>query len=120
LWTGGSSIFAVREAINQKAKAESAFISATDGLQIDLSQARETTIAAVESLNLAEDALKQSEEAYRIDKIRFKEGQISANDLIQSEAARSNAQGQLIAAKTQAILWNLKLQKAIGYTEPKV
>ena len=120
IWSNGSSYFAVREAVDQKAKAEYMLVSATDGLELDLLQSKESAQVAQESLKLAEDAVKQAKEAYRIDLIRFKAGQISATDLIQSEAARSNAEGQLVAAKVQALTWNLKLQKALGYSEPKI
>ena len=120
IWNNGSSVFAVREAVNQKSKASAMAVGATDGLQLDLMQAKESTEVAQESLKLAEDAVKQAEEAYRIDVIRFKSGQMSATDMIQSESSRSNAQGQLVAAKIQSLTWALKLQKALGFTEPKI
>ena len=120
IWNNGSTFFAVREAVKEKAKADAMVVGATDGLQLDLMQSKESAQVAQESLKLAEDAVKQAEEAYRIDVIRFKAGQISATDLIQSESSRSNAQGQLVAAKIQALTWNLRLQKALGYTEPKI
>jgi outer membrane protein len=120
IWSNGSSFFAVREAREQSAGASHALQSASDGLYLELVQAIDSSRVAVESLKLAEDAVKQADEAYRIDVIRFKAGQISATELIQSESLRSSARGQLVAAQTQALIWNFRLQKATGAMQPKI
>lgn len=120
IWNNGSSIFEVREAIAQRDKAEAALTAARDGIRLDVIQAAENYAAAKESMALATNAVAQAEEAYRIDQTRFKNGQLSATDLIQSETAKSSAQGQLVAAETQLLTWYFRLQKATGQDQPSL
>lgn len=120
IWNNGSSIFEVREAIAQRNKAEAALTAARDGIRLDVIQAAENYTAAKESMVLATNAVAQAEEAYRIDQTRFKNGQLSATDLIQSETSKSNAQGQLVAAETQLLTWYFRLQKATGQDQPSL
>ncbi len=120
IWNNGSSIFEVREAVAQRARADAYLAGVNDAMRLDAVQANENYKAARESMVLAQSGVAQAEEAYRIDQSRFKNGQISATDLIQSETAKSNAQGQLVTAQTQLILWHLRAQKALGQEEPRL
>ncbi len=118
IWNNGSSIFEIREAVALSGQAQAALTSARDAIRLDVIQANENYMAAKESMVLATSAVAQAEEAYRIDQTRFKNGQLSATDLIQSETAKSNAQGQLVAAQTQLMTWLFRLQKATGLNQP--
>lgn len=120
IWNNGSSIFEVREAISLREQAEAALTEASDAVRFDALQAQENFKAAQDSMQLAESAVAQAEEAYRIDQTRFKNGQISATDLIKSETDRSSAQGQLVSAQTQLLLWHFRLQKALGQDQPRI
>jgi|GEM_PF-1982442 len=119
IWSNGSSVFAVREAIDSKKKAEAIKSSATDGIKLDVIQAWQNFQAAKQSLKFAQTGVAQAEEAYRIDQTRFKNGQISATDLILSESAKSTAQGNRVAAETQYLLWHFRLQRSIGKELPQ-
>ncbi len=119
IWSNGSSVFAVREAIANKEKAEATRTSAKDGVKLDVIQAWQNFQAAKQSLKFAQTGVAQAEEAYRIDQTRFKNGQISATDLIFSESAMSTAQGTRVAAETQYLLWHFRLQRSMGKDLPQ-
>jgi OMF family outer membrane factor len=119
VWSNGSSVFAVREAIANKEKAEATRVSANDGVKLDVIQAWQNFQAAKQSLKFAQTGVTQAEEAYRIDQTRFKNGQISATDLIFSESAMSTAQGTRVAAETQYLLWHFRLQRSMGKDLPQ-
>jgi outer membrane protein TolC len=119
IWSNGSSVFAVREAVANKSKAEAVRVSAEDGVKLDVIQAWQNFQAAKQSLKFAQTGVTQAEEAYRIDQTRFKNGQISATDLIFSESAMSTAQGTRVSAETQFLLWHFRLQRSIGKDLPQ-
>lgn len=120
IWNNGSSIFEVREAVALREGADAALASVNDATQVELIQASENFKAAKESMVLAESGVAQAEEAYRIDQTRFKNGQITATDLIRSETDKSNAQGQLVSAQTELLLWYFRLQRALGQDQPHI
>ncbi|MDQ3234775.1 MAG: TolC family protein, partial [Pseudobdellovibrionaceae bacterium] len=119
IWSNGSSVFAVREAIANKTKAEATRNSAKDGVKLDVIQAWQNFQAAKQTLKFAQTGVAQAEEAYRIDQTRFKNGQISATDLIFSESAMTTAQGGRVSAETQYLLWHFRLQRSMGKDIPQ-
>lgn len=120
IWSNGASIFETRAQGDLQVKAAAALVAAKDAIRLDVIAATENLKAAKEALKQWEDGVAQAEEAYRIDQIRFKSGQISATDLIQSEASRSNALGRRVAARTQYIAAALRAQIATGSELPKL
>lgn len=118
IWSNGSSMFAVREAIANKTKAEATKTSALDGVKIDVIQSWQNFQAAKQTLKFSQTGVEQAEEAYRIDQTRFKNGQISATELIISESAKATAQGTRVSAETQYLLWHYRLQRSIGKDFP--
>jgi outer membrane protein len=119
IWSNGSSVFAVREAVANKNKAEASRAMAHDGVRLDVIQSWQNFQAAKQSLKFAQTGVTQAEEAYRIDQTRFKNGQISATDLILSECAMTTAQGTRVAAETQYLLWHFRLQRSMGRDLPQ-
>lgn len=120
LWNNGGSVFAIREAGARSVQARSLATQTRDAVHLDILQSRENYKAAQESLKQADAGVAQADEAYRIDQIRFKSGQISATDLIQSEAMRTNARGLQVNARTEFLTWHLRLQKSLGAELPKL
>ncbi len=117
-WNNGSSVFKIREAIDNTRRAESAYAAAKDGVRVDVITAVENLKAARESLKQAEAGIKQAEEAYRIDQLRFKSGSLSTSDRILSEFTKADTQGQFVTARTQLLSWYFQLQKALGQDAP--
>jgi outer membrane protein TolC len=118
IWNNGASVFAVRQAAEESQRAEAASQLAEQGVRLDVFQTVANLRAAQESLTLAETAVKQAEEAYRIEQVRFRSGARSATDVILAESSQAGARGRLVTAVTDLIVWNLRLQKALGASRP--
>ena len=117
-WNNGASVFKVREAMATTRKAEFAYAAAKDGVRLEVIQAVQNLQAARESLKQAEAGIKQADEAYRIDQVRYKSGGITASDRILSESTKSDVQGQFVTARTQVLSWYFQLQRALGQEQP--
>lgn len=118
LWTNGSHIYAVREAVENVTKAEEGVRAVEMQVRLELQTALANLKAAKESLALAKVAVRQAEESYRIEQVRFRTGSRSASDLIMAEISNATAKGRLVLAQTDLITWSLRLKKAIGNQQP--
>jgi outer membrane protein len=118
LWNNGSSVFQVREAAQNVAKAEEGVRGVDSGIRMEVTQAVAQLKAAREGLALARTAAAQGEEAYRIETARFSTGTRSATDLVLAETSASGAKARLVAAETDLIVSWLKLEKALGREQP--
>jgi outer membrane protein len=118
IWNNGSSIYAVREAAEQQAKAEAAVAATQQKLELDIYQGEANFAAARQALALAQAAVEQAHESYRIEQARFQTGSRSATDLILAESAWSGAKGRLVGAKADVLVWGLKKSRAKGAVSP--
>lgn len=120
IWQNGSSVFAVREAAEQRYRAEEAERGVGELIRLDVTTAVANFRAAKETLAVARVAVSQADEAYRIEKVRFKAGSRSATDLIFAETSQAGAKGRLVTARSDLVLWYLKVQKSLGVEQPKL
>lgn len=120
LWNNGSHVFQVREAAENQVRAEELAKGVDESIRLDVLQAVASLRAAKESLSLAQAAVSQAEEAYRIEQARFRTGSRSATDLILAETSQASARGRLVTAETDLVLWHLKTEKALGADQPKL
>lgn len=118
LWDNGSRVFQVRQASEENLKAEAQKEALLQAVRLDLAATDAQLRAARESLVLAETAVTQADEAFRIEEARFKTGTRSATDLILAEASRSGARGRLVSARTDYRVLTIKMQKALGDERP--
>lgn len=88
--------------------------------RVELTQADANLKASHEALALAELAVKQAEEAYRMEQARFRTGSRSATDLVLAESAQAGARGRLVLATANVWSWQWKLQKAAGVDAPSL
>ncbi len=120
IWQNGASVFAVREAAEQRYKAEEMERGVSELIRLDVTTAIANLRASRETLAVAKVAVSQAEEAYRIEKARFKAGSRSATDLIFAETSQAGARGRLVTARSDLVLWHLKVQKSLGVEQPKL
>ena len=120
LWTNGSGVFGIRQAAEEASRAEATIKAAEEGVRLDVFQAIANLRASQESLTLAQTAVKQAEEAYRIEQARFRSGARSATDVILAESSQAGARGRLVTAVTDLVVWNMRLQKALGASRPTI
>jgi outer membrane protein TolC len=118
IWNNGSHVFGVRQAISQEEAANAALNGLEKQVRLDVFQTLASLRATKEALALAEVAVRQAEEAFRIEQVRFKSGSRSATDLILAETSQSGARVRLVTARTNLVLWNLRLQKSLGQEKP--
>lgn len=119
IWNNGFHVFALREAQDQVVKAEEAAKASDSRTAIEVQNAFSSYNSAKVALNLAMTAVKQADEAFRIESIRFKTGARSATDLIIAESSHAQAKGRLITAKVDLANNYFKYQKSMGYEAPK-
>jgi outer membrane protein TolC len=117
-WNNGASVFKIRESMARTRLAESQYATVKDNVRLDVIQAVQNLQASQESLKQAEVGIKQAEEAYRIDQVRYKSGGITASDRILSESTKSSVQGDFVTARTALLSWYFKLQQALGKENP--
>jgi outer membrane protein len=119
IWNNGSNVFALREAQDLIVKAEEAAKADESRTAIEVQNALSGFNSAKVALNQAMTAVKQADEAFRIESIRFKTGARSATDLIMAESSHAQAKGRLITAKVDLANNYFKYQRSIGYETPK-
>lgn len=119
IWNNGSHVFGLREAQDQIVKAEEAAKADESRAIIEVQNAFNSFTSAKLALNQAMVAVKQADEAFRIESIRFKTGARSATDLIMAESSHAQAKGRLITAKVDLTNTYFKYQKSIGFDAPK-
>lgn len=120
IWNNGSHFFGVREAAENNAKAEAQKEGVENFIRLDVNRALASLRSAQEQVALSSVAVKQAEEAYRIEVARFRSGAKTATDVILMETSQASARGRQVAAQTDAVLWNLKTQKALGVELPRL
>lgn len=120
IWQNGSSVFAVREAAEQRYMAEEMARGVNELIRIDVTTAIARLKASHETLDVAKVAVNQAAEAYRIEKVRFRSGTRSATDLVLAETSQAGARARLVSARSNLVLWHLKVQKALGVEQPKL
>lgn len=120
IWDNGSRVFAEHEVAAQQRKAESVLNETKDRMRAEIYALLADLKAAKESVSLARANVGQAEEAYRLDQARFRNGLVTATDLVSSEAVQTKARGALVSAAAEAdvLLW--KLQRSLGEKAPHV
>lgn len=114
IWSNGSSVFALREAGQQIVAAESGITGAQQKVRLEVVQALANLKAQAQALSLAETAVKQASEAYRIEKANFDNGRSSASELVLAEASLTGARGRQVSASAEYTISWYQLQKTLG------
>jgi outer membrane protein TolC len=120
IWNNGSHVYTLREAADQIVKAEEAAKAMDRRALIEVHNTLNSYNSNKVALGQASIAVKQAEEAYRIESVRFKTGSRSATDLILAENSQAQARGRWITAQVELINGYFKLQKSMGHEQPKI
>ncbi len=118
LWNNGSTVFSIREAGQKVVQAEEGYRNTEMNIRLDVLSTLANLKSTRESLEFAKIAVKQAEEAYRIEKVKFKAGNSSASDLVIAETASTASRNRLVSVESDYVSWHLKLQKALGEERP--
>lgn len=114
IWTGGQLPARVREAVAR----EQAEVALSRSLQLQVeSEVRQAWLdiqTAAANLATADAALKDAEEAYRVATLRVNEGKAPLVEQIDALAALTEARTRLLEARTEHILAQARLLRAMG------
>ncbi|MEY3902152.1 MAG: hypothetical protein RL189_1458 [Pseudomonadota bacterium] len=114
LWDWGTRWNKISETVAQRSKAE---INAEQTLSLLKAEITKTYLdfkAASDSLQTSLSSVRLAQEVYRLTQARFATGQASSTDLITAERDQARARAGLIAARSEADLAWLRLQRGMG------
>jgi outer membrane protein len=114
LWDWGKTGAAVDEAAAQRRAATANLHRLGGELEVEARRRALEASAAHESLALAASTLKAVEEAYRIQTVRFREGNATTTDLLEAEAEVARARGGVALTRYEYLISQVALARATG------
>ena len=114
VWENGATYYGIAEAKARLSQAEAARSKVEDGLRLEARSALVTATTAAESLAVAESAVVQAEENYRIESKRYEASNNTSFDVLDAETQLTNARGQQQAALYDYIIAQSALARAVG------
>ena len=119
-FNSGAHFFEIKEASANLAAAQYQLAQVKQMIRIEVMQALSSLKAAKEALALARKALEQARESLRIEKLQFSLGRSSATTLVLAETAKTESEGNAVAAIAEIKLQLLKVQQALGGIRPRL
>lgn len=114
LFEGLESRARLARATAERSRAEAFREAMVEGVRLEVRAARAEAVSAGERLALAESVLAFAEEALRIVRERYGEGEAIVAELLGAEAQRTAAEGNRAAARRDAALARERLALAAG------
>ena len=114
LWNWGTTIHQTNQAQAQLLQAEDALSQLRDGVNLEVAQNYLTSSESKERIGVAEKAVSQAEENYRITSEKFKSGLTSNTDLLDAEVALLQAKWNHVQALVDYELADARLKKSLG------
>jgi outer membrane protein TolC len=114
IWEWGATYYAIPEARARLAQVEAARTKAEDMLKLDARNAYVNVTTSAEALGVAEQAVVQAEENYRIESKRYEASNNTSFDVLDAETQLTNARGQQQAALYDYIIAQSALARAVG------
>jgi outer membrane protein len=119
IWEWGATYYGIPEARAHLAQAEAARKKAEDLLKLDARNSYVNVTTSAEALAVAEQAVVQAEENYRIESKRYEAANNTSFDVLDAETLLTNAKSQQQAALYDYIIAQSSLARATG-EEPRV
>lgn len=110
----GSPLFAIDEARAQKIKVEAERRSTRHQVGLEVRRAWHDLQAALESYEVADKSVAQAEEAYRVESERYQAGRATPTDLLDTEAALTEARINRQTAYYDILVQRAELAFATG------
>ncbi|HUI31708.1 MAG TPA: TolC family protein [Candidatus Acidoferrales bacterium] len=114
IWNWGQTESKVDEARAQREQAEWAQKQAADAVYLDVTQSYLNFKQAKDKIAVAQTAVNDAEESYRISDQKFKVGLVTNTDLMDAEIALLQAKLNYTQALTGLEIARVSLEKAIG------
>jgi outer membrane protein TolC len=114
IWNWGQTESKVNEARAQRSQAELAEKQAADVVYLDVTQSYLNFEKAKDKIGVAQTAVNDAEESYRISDQKFKVGLVTNTDLMDAETALLQAKLNYTQALTGLEVARVNLEKATG------
>lgn len=114
LWQWGARYYAVDEAEAQVVSLEATQEQTRRQIGLQAKMAWYDLESAVEAYGVAERAVAQAEEAYRVESVRYEAGKSTSTDLLDAQSALTEARNNRNNALYQALIQHTELIYATG------
>ncbi len=114
VWEWGASYYQIRAAAALKDASSERLEGTREQVSLEVDTRLEQTKAAENAVRVAQDAITQAEEAFRVETSLVKAGAATTTDLLDSQAALTQARLNLIRAKYQELRARSALTRALG------
>jgi outer membrane protein len=114
IWQSGTSYYTARAASERADAAVAAAVDTRERVSLEVDERMEEERAAAAAVAVAQDALKQAEEAYRVTAVTVKAGAATTTDLLDAQSALTQARLNLVRAKYGQLRARSALTRALG------
>jgi outer membrane protein len=114
VWDWGKTVWGVGESKAKVFQAECALEEITDGVRLDVKQASLSVIEAEKNIQLAETAVSQAEENFRINEERYKGQVATSTDVLDALTLLTQARTNYYSALSDYNVAKARLARAIG------
>lgn len=114
LWEWGASFYAYDQARHEARAARARAESARRQAGRDVAARYATWVADASAMDVASAQVESSEEAFRVMQVSRGAGSATTTDLLQAEAARTQARMNLVRARYETVVAEIALQRAVG------
>ncbi len=114
LWNWGTTIHQTNQAEAQLAQARDGLDQIRDGIALEVTQDYLTLQQSKERVAVAQSAVSQAEENYRVTDEKFKSGLALNSDLLDAEVALMQAKWNHVQSMVDHELADARLRKAVG------
>lgn len=114
VWDWGKTVWGVGESKAKVFQAECALEEITDGVRLDVKQASLSVLEAEKNIQLAETAVSQAEENFRINEERYKGQVATSTDVLDALTLLTQARTNYYSALSDYNVARARLARAIG------
>ncbi|MHB8417752.1 MAG: TolC family protein [Myxococcales bacterium] len=114
IWQWGSSYYQARVASERADAAAAALEGTRSQVELEVNQRLAEERAAAHAVLVAQDAIQQAEEAFRVTESMVKAGAATTTDLLDAQSALTQAKLNLVRARYQDLRTRAALTRALG------
>ncbi len=114
IWQWGASFYQARAASERADAAAASLDDTRQNVALEVTQRLAEERAAANAVLVAQDAIQQAEEAFRVTEAMVKAGAATTTDLLDAQSALTQAKLNLVRAKYQDLRARSALTRALG------
>ena len=114
LWEWGASYYSYAQAHHEARAAMSRAAAARRQVGSEVAAKHASLVADASAIDVAQAQVQSSEEAFRVMQAARGAGSATTTDLLQAEAARTQARMNLVRARYETVVAHVALQRALG------